>query len=146
MQLEGLKNDERDQMQVAVFCGAARDLRYLRFDHRVGAMTDAFVAQCQLVYDRLQIKIEEKTRNGNLRTLSGSGQFLRTGPQRPELIWTERWRGLPVVYVTDFLNMGVGPIRTGIFNLAYVALMAGMVLLVLQQRRSERLHDPRRSA
>ena len=54
----------------------------------------------------------------------------RTGPQRPELIWTERRRRRPVVYVTDFLNMGVGPIRTGIFNLADVAMMAGMVLLV----------------
>ena len=35
-------------------------------------------------------------------------------------------------YVTDFLNMGVGPFRTGIFNLADVALMAGMGLLFFQ--------------
>ena len=49
-------------------------------------------------------------------------------------------------YVTDFLNMGIGPIRTGIFNVADVALMAGIALYVLQQRRSERPLDPRRTA
>jgi signal peptidase II len=32
--------------------------------------------------------------------------------------------------VTDFLNMGIGPIRTGIFNLADVAIMAGSIGLV----------------
>jgi signal peptidase II len=31
--------------------------------------------------------------------------------------------------VTDFLNLGLGPIRTGIFNVADVALVAGVVLL-----------------
>jgi signal peptidase II len=31
--------------------------------------------------------------------------------------------------VTDFLNVGAGSLRTGIFNVADVALMAGMVLL-----------------
>jgi signal peptidase II len=41
-------------------------------------------------------------------------------------------------YVMDFLNIGIGPIRTGIFNVADVALMAGIALLVFQQRRSER--------
>lgn len=39
-------------------------------------------------------------------------------------------------YVTDFLNLGVGPLRTGIFNMADVALMAGMALLLLLHRRS----------
>jgi signal peptidase II len=33
--------------------------------------------------------------------------------------------------VVDFLNIGVGPIRTGIFNLADVAIMMGAALLVL---------------
>jgi signal peptidase II len=41
-------------------------------------------------------------------------------------------------HVTDFLNMGIGPIRTGIFNVADMALMAGIALFVFQQRRSER--------
>lgn len=33
--------------------------------------------------------------------------------------------------VTDFINMGIGPIRTGIFNLADVAIMAGSIGLVV---------------
>lgn len=32
--------------------------------------------------------------------------------------------------VIDFLNVGVGPLRTGIFNLADVAIMAGVALLI----------------
>ena len=39
-------------------------------------------------------------------------------------------------YVTDFLNLGVGPLRTGTFNMAVVALMAGMALLLLLHRQS----------
>jgi signal peptidase II len=34
--------------------------------------------------------------------------------------------------VTDFLNLGVGSIRTGIFNVADVALMVGLALFVLR--------------
>jgi signal peptidase II len=33
--------------------------------------------------------------------------------------------------VIDFLNVGIGPIRTGIFNVADVAIMAGIGLLLL---------------
>ena len=36
--------------------------------------------------------------------------------------------------VVDFLNVGIGPVRTGIFNVADVAIMAGVVLLVLAYR------------
>lgn len=32
-------------------------------------------------------------------------------------------------YSTDFLNLGIGPIRTGIFNIADVSLMAGCFLM-----------------
>jgi signal peptidase II len=32
--------------------------------------------------------------------------------------------------VIDFLNVGVGPLRTGIFNVADVAIMAGIALLI----------------
>jgi signal peptidase II len=39
-------------------------------------------------------------------------------------------------YVIDFLNAGVGPVRTGIFNVADVALMAGALLLLLPRRRA----------
>lgn len=31
-------------------------------------------------------------------------------------------------YVVDFLNVGIGPVRTGIFNVADMAIMAGVVL------------------
>ncbi len=34
-------------------------------------------------------------------------------------------------YVVDFLNLGIGPIRTGVFNVADVAIMAGVVWLLL---------------
>ena len=34
--------------------------------------------------------------------------------------------------VTDFLNLGVGSLRTGIFNVADVILMFGLVLLVFR--------------
>lgn len=33
--------------------------------------------------------------------------------------------------VTDFLNLGIGSLRTGIFNVADVILMFGLILLVL---------------
>lgn len=34
-------------------------------------------------------------------------------------------------YVRDFLNIGVGPVRSGIFNVADVALVAGVALFVV---------------
>jgi signal peptidase II len=36
--------------------------------------------------------------------------------------------------VTDFLNVGIGSLRTGIFNLADMAILAGALLLVLRMR------------
>jgi signal peptidase II len=33
--------------------------------------------------------------------------------------------------VIDFLNLGIGNVRTGIFNIADVAIMAGVLLLVI---------------
>jgi signal peptidase II len=38
----------------------------------------------------------------------------------------------------DFLNVGIGPLRTGIFNVADMALMAGTAILILTQMRSWR--------
>lgn len=38
--------------------------------------------------------------------------------------------------VVDFLNFGVGPLRTGIFNVADMAIMAGAILLVLGSLRT----------
>jgi signal peptidase II len=34
--------------------------------------------------------------------------------------------------VTDFLNVGIGSLRTGIFNVADMAILAGALLLVLK--------------
>ena len=39
--------------------------------------------------------------------------------------------------VIDFLNVGVGPVRTGIFNVADVAIMVGVALLVGSHYASE---------
>jgi signal peptidase II len=38
-------------------------------------------------------------------------------------------------WVVDFMNLGVGPLRTGIFNVADVALMAGVALVAWPERR-----------
>jgi signal peptidase II len=37
-------------------------------------------------------------------------------------------------YVRDFLNVGLGPVRTGIFNVADVALMTGCLMVFLAHR------------
>jgi signal peptidase II len=36
--------------------------------------------------------------------------------------------------VIDFMNLGLGPVRTGIFNMADVQIMAGLALLLLGRR------------
>ncbi len=51
--------------------------------------------------------------------------------------------------VVDFLNVGVGPIRTGIFNVADLAITAGALLVVFgwsSGLRRPQLHAPRRTA
>lgn len=40
--------------------------------------------------------------------------------------------------VIDFLNLGIGAVRTGIFNLADVAILIGAVLVVVQIKRRSR--------
>jgi signal peptidase II len=47
-------------------------------------------------------------------------------------LWDRLARGGAVV---DFLNLGIGPLRTGIFNVADLALMAGIAALALAQGR-----------
>jgi signal peptidase II len=44
-------------------------------------------------------------------------------------------RALNSGLVIDFLNLGIGPVRTGIFNVADMALMAGSTALLLTCRR-----------
>lgn len=41
--------------------------------------------------------------------------------------------------VTDFINLGIGPLRTGIFNVADVALMLGAAVIAFQAWRHGRL-------
>jgi len=43
--------------------------------------------------------------------------------------------------VIDFLNIGVGPWRTGIFNVADVAIMAGIAILIVDQTLSRRRNN-----
>jgi signal peptidase II len=40
--------------------------------------------------------------------------------------------------VIDFLNVGIGPVRTGIFNVADIAIMAGIGLLLIDRWRRDR--------
>jgi signal peptidase II len=42
--------------------------------------------------------------------------------------------------VVDFMNVGIGPLRTGIFNVADMAIMLGAGLLVLEGYRSDDGH------
>ena len=39
--------------------------------------------------------------------------------------------------VVDFMNMGIGSLRTGIFNVADMAIMAGTFLLIIYSTRSD---------
>lgn len=41
--------------------------------------------------------------------------------------------------VVDFLNVGIGPLRTGVFNVADVAVMVGVGLVAVGEFRRERL-------
>ena len=54
--------------------------------------------------------------------------------------WIDRVRDSGVV--VDFLNVGVGTLRTGIFNVADLAIVAGVVAL-LSSRRSPASHPSR---
>lgn len=39
--------------------------------------------------------------------------------------------------VTDFMNLGIGPVRTGIFNVADLAIVAGLAVLLLPVARAD---------
>lgn len=40
--------------------------------------------------------------------------------------------------VVDFMNMGIGPVRTGVFNVADIAILVGIGILFLQGWREEK--------
>jgi signal peptidase II len=42
-------------------------------------------------------------------------------------------------YVVDFLNVGIGPVRTGIFNVADVFIMIGVLVLIFSERIGKEL-------
>lgn len=48
--------------------------------------------------------------------------------------------------VIDFMNMGIGSLRTGIFNVADLAVVVGLVLIVLVPRRTVRQAPPESSS
>lgn len=55
--------------------------------------------------------------------------------------WIDRVRFDGVV--VDFLNIGIGPVRTGVFNVADVAVMVGIgILLIYGRRRVEPAPTP----
>jgi signal peptidase II len=45
-------------------------------------------------------------------------------------------------YVTDFLNVGIGPLRTGIFNIADVALLLGVAIIFMSGSGARRTSLP----
>jgi signal peptidase II len=47
--------------------------------------------------------------------------------------------------VIDFMNVGIGSLRTGIFNVADIAIMLGAGILVLEGYRSDRHAPPKGS-
>lgn len=44
------------------------------------------------------------------------------------------------MFVFDFMNMGIGPLRTGIFNVADLSIMVGIGLILLAEQLERRLH------
>lgn len=52
-------------------------------------------------------------------------------------------------YVLDFLNVGIGPLRTGIFNVADMFIMAGVFVMLFSeqiQRRLSKAMPPEKAA
>jgi signal peptidase II len=50
-------------------------------------------------------------------------------------LWDRLFSGGSVV---DFMNIGVGPIRTGVFNMADLAIMLGCILILIDGARRHR--------
>jgi len=46
------------------------------------------------------------------------------------------WDRLATGAVTDFMNLGIGPVRTGVFNVADLAIMAGVAILVIRSHEN----------
>ncbi|MCM2281662.1 MAG: signal peptidase II [Bdellovibrionaceae bacterium] len=48
-------------------------------------------------------------------------------------------------YVIDFMNISLGPVRTGIFNIADVAIVIGTAILIFRSRSDELSMRPRQT-
>jgi len=57
--------------------------------------------------------------------------------------WIDR---VAIGSVVDFMNVGIGPLRTGIFNVADVAIMGGVALIVFAGSSGEERRDHRSNA
>jgi signal peptidase II len=64
-------------------------------------------------------------------TLVGLSVFVAGGASN----WVDR---VALGSVVDFINVGVGPLRTGIFNVADVAIMLGVGILLIEELRGGR--------
>ena len=74
--------------------------------------------------------------NTVIRTLLGGACLVLAGGASN---WVDR---LARGSVVDFMNVGVGPLRTGVFNVADVAIMIGVSMLVLARMSSIRSAEP----
>jgi signal peptidase II len=70
-------------------------------------------------------------------SLLGATLFLAGGASN----WLDRVQHGRVV---DFLNLGVGPLRTGVFNVADIAILTGLVLLLGLEVRKPATPDDQR--
>lgn len=94
-----------------------------------GALRDAlFLAGVPLMLVLLVVYFV-RFRAANMLGLAAAG--LMVGGGLSNLVDRVLFEGL----VTDFLNVGLGPLRTGVFNLADTAVLVGAVGLVWTSRR-----------
>jgi signal peptidase II len=68
--------------------------------------------------------------------LFGAALFVAGGASN----WVDR---LVTGSVIDFINIGIGPLRTGIFNVADVAIMTGVALIVATRTHASTDHGSR---
>jgi signal peptidase II len=94
-------------------------------DWPASSRTAVFIVATGLVLATLGFAMVRAPRDR--RTLLGATLLLAGGASN----WIDR---VLHGHVVDFLNLGIGPLRTGIFNVADVAIMLGLGLLVLASR------------
>jgi signal peptidase II len=67
-------------------------------------------------------------RSSSVQTLAWSLLLAGGGSNLADRLWRSG-------YVIDFLNVGLGPVRTGVFNVADMAITTAVVVLALSWRR-----------